>query len=201
MNIVYDASDYYEQIEIDEDALIYDYRVVDPASIRKEQASRHDLDFYPFTRQELLKAGESNYVERNSHFMNLFRYVLSHYEIDRSEADFFVEDCVDAAKNGDSLASILEVAQSFLEMPDIERMSAITDLIVPLMNNTKQWVIKGYAPVELSAKRASAGVLLNAVPNRAGHADVIDMKTKQKVGRNDPCPCGSGKKFKKCCGQ
>ena len=23
---------------------------------------------------------------------------------------------------------------------------------------------------------------------------------KQKVGRNDPCPCGSGKKYKKCCG-
>jgi len=23
----------------------------------------------------------------------------------------------------------------------------------------------------------------------------------QKVGRNDPCPCGSGKKFKKCCGE
>jgi preprotein translocase subunit SecA len=22
-----------------------------------------------------------------------------------------------------------------------------------------------------------------------------------KVGRNDPCPCGSGKKYKKCCGQ
>jgi len=23
----------------------------------------------------------------------------------------------------------------------------------------------------------------------------------KKVGRNDPCPCGSGKKFKKCCGK
>jgi SWIM/SEC-C metal-binding protein len=22
-----------------------------------------------------------------------------------------------------------------------------------------------------------------------------------KVGRNEPCPCGSGKKYKKCCGQ
>ncbi|MGO9313821.1 MAG: PBPRA1643 family SWIM/SEC-C metal-binding motif protein [Syntrophobacteraceae bacterium] len=22
----------------------------------------------------------------------------------------------------------------------------------------------------------------------------------EKVGRNDPCPCGSGKKYKKCCG-
>ena len=23
----------------------------------------------------------------------------------------------------------------------------------------------------------------------------------KEVGRNDPCPCGSGKKFKKCCAQ
>ena len=23
---------------------------------------------------------------------------------------------------------------------------------------------------------------------------------KPKVGRNDPCPCGSGKKYKRCCG-
>jgi uncharacterized protein YecA (UPF0149 family) len=28
----------------------------------------------------------------------------------------------------------------------------------------------------------------------------IDVKPGQsKVGRNDPCPCGSGKKYKKCC--
>ena len=25
-------------------------------------------------------------------------------------------------------------------------------------------------------------------------------RDKNKVGRNDPCPCGSGKKYKKCCG-
>jgi hypothetical protein len=25
--------------------------------------------------------------------------------------------------------------------------------------------------------------------------------SKKKVGRNEPCPCGSGKKFKRCCGQ
>jgi len=24
---------------------------------------------------------------------------------------------------------------------------------------------------------------------------------KEKVGRNDPCPCGSGKKYKNCCGK
>lgn len=27
-----------------------------------------------------------------------------------------------------------------------------------------------------------------------------EEKASQKVGRNEPCPCGSGKKYKKCCG-
>jgi len=41
--------------------------------------------------------------------------------------------------------------------------------------------------------------------------DIVDLErllnpskpkiAEQKVGRNDPCPCGSGKKFKKCCGK
>ena len=26
-----------------------------------------------------------------------------------------------------------------------------------------------------------------------------DLKSQAKVGRNDPCPCGSGKKYKRCC--
>lgn len=27
------------------------------------------------------------------------------------------------------------------------------------------------------------------------------VRTEPKIGRNDPCPCGSGKKYKKCCGR
>ena len=33
----------------------------------------------------------------------------------------------------------------------------------------------------------------------AGKKQPVKRST-QKVGRNDPCPCGSGKKYKKCCG-
>ncbi|MCP4632063.1 MAG: hypothetical protein GY855_03980 [candidate division Zixibacteria bacterium] len=32
-------------------------------------------------------------------------------------------------------------------------------------------------------------------------AKVKPVKVEKKVGRNDPCPCGSGKKYKKCCGK
>ena len=28
---------------------------------------------------------------------------------------------------------------------------------------------------------------------------VAPIKAEPKIGRNDPCPCGSGRKYKKCC--
>ena len=57
------------------------------------------------------------------------------------------------------------------------------------------------APRPLAAPRSALGPLRQAPPGpaaaaggRPGAAPVA------KVGRNDPCPCGSGKKYKKCCG-
>jgi preprotein translocase subunit SecA len=35
---------------------------------------------------------------------------------------------------------------------------------------------------------------------RTASAPALAPATRAKVGRNDPCPCGSGKKYKKCCG-
>ncbi|WHH57527.1 preprotein translocase subunit SecA [Petroclostridium sp. X23] len=42
-----------------------------------------------------------------------------------------------------------------------------------------------------------------AEPIEASHGDgpAQPVVKGEKVGRNDPCPCGSGKKYKKCCGQ
>ena len=36
-------------------------------------------------------------------------------------------------------------------------------------------------------------------PSQSQHTQPI--KADKKVGRNDPCPCGSGKKYKNCCGK
>ncbi len=37
------------------------------------------------------------------------------------------------------------------------------------------------------------------VTNQTGGENLV-KKAKQEIGRNDPCPCGSGKKYKNCCG-
>jgi hypothetical protein len=42
------------------------------------------------------------------------------------------------------------------------------------------------------ARRCSA---MHALAGR-----IVAAPPKPKVGRNEPCPCGSGKKHKKCCG-
>ena len=41
-----------------------------------------------------------------------------------------------------------------------------------------------------------------AVPNKSQNAPNTPVKNEgPQVGRNDPCPCGSGKKYKQCCGK
>jgi len=48
-------------------------------------------------------------------------------------------------------------------------------------------------------------ILLSAamLMEKAGTGSKGDAKPRSsmKIGRNDPCPCGSGKKYKHCCGK
>ncbi|MCL2741108.1 MAG: SEC-C metal-binding domain-containing protein [Oscillospiraceae bacterium] len=55
------------------------------------------------------------------------------------------------------------------------------------------------AASDLRAKGAGPGKGA-AGPGKDGGAQVRGGASRAKVGRNDPCPCGSGKKHKLCCG-
>lgn len=58
-------------------------------------------------------------------------------------------------------------------------------LFIDVCNHTRLWTNNGYTPNELSIIMRPAA----------------QTERPQRVGRNDPCPCGSGKKYKKCCGK
>jgi preprotein translocase subunit SecA len=52
-----------------------------------------------------------------------------------------------------------------------------------------------------TASRATAGMgRQQMITNRGEGKKPQPVRTEKKAGRNDPCPCGSGKKYKKCCG-
>ena len=74
------------------------------------------------------------------------------------------------------------------------------------MNEEPEEEIREYSEEDI---QKAAGKLLTreqvAKPtstNMDSTADSVNRTVRgvKKIGRNDPCPCGSGKKYKKCCG-
>ena len=76
------------------------------------------------------------------------------------------------------------------------------DVVKILMNIRKQSEIKREEAAKITGAALEA---LNSVDNgqRIANADINRTVKNEgpKVGRNDPCPCGSGKKYKNCCGK
>jgi len=74
----------------------------------------------------------------------------------------------------------------------------------------RRWAFHGHTEEEV-ARFAENREVAQADPDRKGlfpllanpleeeDEDVVDPVEYMKVGRNEPCPCGSGKKYKKCC--
>jgi preprotein translocase subunit SecA len=65
----------------------------------------------------------------------------------------------------------------------------------------RQAPVRRQAPVHAYQESVSSALAGAASNPEAGSAQGRrkPVKVKKKVGRNDPCPCGSGKKYKKCC--
>ncbi len=57
------------------------------------------------------------------------------------------------------------------------------------------------APAAFDFKKLQLGRNDNTQTNTGGGQSGQRKRTTKKVGRNDPCPCGSGKKYKNCCGR
>ena len=89
--------------------------------------------------------------------------------------------------------------QDPLTVYKIESYQMFQDLLDAIEEDVVRYVFK----IELTQEGLPAQQRVrNIVTNRGedGEPQVVQRKTGKKVGRNDPCPCGSGKKYKKCCG-
>ncbi len=67
------------------------------------------------------------------------------------------------------------------------------NLFMEARNNTKIWINNGYSPSELHK------VMKANQPPKAENETEFVIQERKKIGVNDLCPCGSGKKYKKCC--
>ena len=180
-----------------------DDRVFDAQKVVKEHRMRPRVDYYHFTKEQLLKAGDPDYVDKTPEMNSFVSFLLKHYRLSVEETNE-IERQITNMINADSKPTLfIQYLQSWMEFPSFEFVQHLTAKIMELYNNTRQWVLKGHTPNELFQEERKHLKALPAEPFEIvrQNSKVIEMPIRTKLGRNDPCPCGSGRKFKKCCGK
>lgn len=180
-----------------------DDRVFDAKKIAEEHGIRPEVDYYSFTKKQLLKAGDPDYVDRTPQMNSFISFLSEHYRLTDQEINEIASQIINMINSDSKPTLIIQYLQSWLEFPSFEFAQVLTAKIMELYNNTRQWALKGHTPNELFQKEKRLLKPMSAEPFKASQSNskVIDLATRTKVGRNDPCPCGSGKKYKKCCGK
>jgi uncharacterized protein YchJ len=113
---------------------------------------------------------------------------------------FAIADVRDRADIADRLADVCEEQGRDEEAKEFRQQSERRDSTIEVSRTVSSAGKVLRQKTQLNF--AGAGLPLSELSNVAGmlrETPTVPV-TRQKVGRNEPCPCGSGKKFKKCCG-
>ena len=164
--------------------------------VTKERASNWDYEYLlEKLTEETIKVYEekiARYAEQGIVFTEIERMVLLR-NIDTKWIDHI--DSMDQLRKGISLRGygnvdpVLEYKKEGFEMFEDLTASIQDDTITLLLKAELQKVPTPQERKENWQTNQTAGPIM---PKKA---------TKKEIGRNDACPCGSGKKYKNCCGQ
>ncbi len=154
------------------------------------------------------KLAEKEELFGNENFANVERAVLLR-NVDINWIDHI--DAMDDLKDGMSLRSYAS-RDPFNEYR-IEGADMFDEMIATIKEGTTKMILSVVPTSRVEQKDVSKGATASKradadTSSPYGKAAKPDTETKkpvvltkaEKVGRNDPCPCGSGKKYKKCCG-
>ena len=76
------------------------------------------------------------------------------------------------------------------------------DLYEKMLENIDKYITLYLLRAEIRQNVERKQVVKPTGTNRSDETAKVHTKVKkEKIGRNDPCPCGSGKKYKQCCGK
>ena len=165
--------------------------------ITLEKAQKWDID-YLFEKliQETVRVYEekiARYKEEGVNFSEVERMVLLK-NIDSKWIDHI--DAMDQLRKGISLRGygnvdpVLEYKKEGYEM--------FEDLTFAIQDDTITLLLKAELRRVPALQKEEKKDLTT---NKEGSTTNYLKKTVKEPGRNDPCPCGSGKKYKNCCGQ
>lgn len=164
----------------------------------------------PDSLDDFLDWADDSYRDLPEEYDRLEDFILDTWELDVGDDDEMDDlDCVmdlvhDALAAGRGWMGAVNEIRGYFETAGMQpkSFSRLAKLLCDAANHTRQDANRGFTPEEMVAKHGLSG----DIDYEAVHSGFADdpnapvVRGTVKVGRNDPCPCGSGKKFKKCCG-
>lgn len=172
--------------------------VISPEDIIDEIEMRSNVDYYSPRKKEILYAGSNEQEKLNSVQRKFKKMLINDFSISEPEADDILWQMMIDIKNDFSSMSMLQDFASSYEFENDKQTDEFVSQLNDLHNNTRMWILKGHTPEELFEEEKKH---LQPLPkkNKDGSVGEQTVVKGEKVGRNDPCPCGSGNKYKKCC--
>lgn len=186
-------------------------------SLLDEQA---DKSFYIPSAQQLDEICCRGYEASALAYKKLEKYFIKEMNMPYEHATTWCLQVWANSMEGESPAAIInKMTEAGIEFHGEKQMGELVDLLMDAHNNTRMIENRGHKPIELSGSGFSGGMptivpgsskaaelLRESVPylNKMGIPVDLDgnaVKVEKKIYPNDPCPCGSGKKYKKCCGR
>jgi preprotein translocase subunit SecA len=158
---------------------------LDIESLTKEKLIDYILD----KANEIYSMKEQEFGEET--FREIERIVLLQI-VDSKWMDHI--DAMDQLKQGIGLRSMGQ--EDPVRAYQIEGFDMFEEMTTSIWEDTVQFLFHAAKSKPVERKRVANPL---GIGNSEGAKKPVVNKTK-KVGRNDPCPCGSGKKYKKCCG-
>ncbi|MBR2866014.1 MAG: preprotein translocase subunit SecA [Elusimicrobiaceae bacterium] len=98
----------------------------------------------------------------------------------------------------DQLKSSVSLRGYAQKDPLIEYQKEAYKLYAAMMNKVRDLMVGYIFRLQLPPVRQAVSPKKQATEQKQDNAG--EESSVRKIGRNDPCPCGSGKKYKKCCG-
>ena len=146
-----------------------------------------NIYFLPTRIEHFDEAGEmSNCPECNAELIARKETILLHVKSSIDEGDFFTNLC--GSRFCDP-CSIVVYDRSQLEMAAINGINGNKDI---------SYHVVGLVDMDACRNDEENKRDHENRENRYHQEPVVNG---EKIGRNDPCTCGSGKKYKKCCGK
>ena len=165
---------------IEEDGLCH-IDVEDSKKIVKLQ-KKNKKEICKFDKKSLIKAGVPDFIEEHKCGKNLQRALGEMFIIDKQVLKEEMDAFTISIKNEMPIEEAIDLFLEAYEITSEEEKNIFAYELEHLGKSIKRWSLNGYSENEITK-------LNQRVVNEV------------KIGRNDPCICGSKKKYKKCCGK